>query len=247
MIKVCVCDDDVTIVDRINSVIDDLSKNNNIKTKVDVFYDGKTLIQNLEKNNSYYDVLFLDIEMNDMDGIETARQLRLRDEQVYIIYVTSHENYAIETFSVRPYQFVLKPFDDKVIEKYFMDVYEKILSCDENYGFKHKGTYYKILLKDVKYFESKNRSIVIHMVDGTTYEYYDILDKLEKKLSMFKMDFLRIHKSMLVNTRYITKKRYDQIELMDGEKLMISQLKRKEINEYYIKNAEEMMRNGINN
>ncbi|MBE5932586.1 MAG: response regulator transcription factor [Lachnospiraceae bacterium] len=247
MIKVCVCDDDVTIVDRINSVIDDLSKSNNIKTKVDVFYDGKTLIQNLEKNNSYYDVLFLDIEMNDMDGIETARQLRLRDEQVYIIYVTSHENYAIETFSVRPYQFVLKPFDDKVIEKYFMDVYEKILSCDESYGFKHKGTYYKILLKDVKYFESKNRSIVIHMVDGTTYEYYDILDKLEKKLSMFKMDFLRIHKSMLVNTRYITKKRYDQIELMDGEKLMISQLKRKEINEYYIKNAEEMMRNGINN
>ncbi len=247
MIKVCVCDDDVTIVDRICSVIDGISKQNNIITKVDMFYDGATLLRNLEKNNSYYDVLFLDIEMENMDGIETARQLRLRDERAYIIYVSSHENYAIETFSVRPYQFVIKPFEDKVIEKHFIDVYEKILSNDESYDFKHKGTYYKVLLKDVKYFESKNRSIDIHMEDGTVYEYYDILDKVEKKLCNTKMDFLRIHKSILVNSRYIAKKRYDHVELMNGEKLMISQTKRGEINEYYMRKAEEVMRNGINN
>lgn len=247
MIRVCVCDDDVTIVDRICSVIDSVSKQNNIKTKVDMFYDGATLIENLEKNNSYYDVIFLDIEMKNIDGIETARQLRLRDELAYIIYVTSYENYAIETFAVRPYQFVLKPFEDKIIEKHFMDVCEKILSNDESYDFKHRGTYYKVLLKDVKYFESKNRSIHIHMIDGTVYEYYDKLDKVENKLCNAKIDFLRIHKSVLVNSRYIVKKRYDQVELTSGEKLMISQTKRGEINEYYMRKAEEVMRDGINN
>lgn len=247
MIRVCVCDDDVTIVDRISSVIDKISKDNNMKAKVDVFYDGTTLMKNLEKNNSYYDVVFLDIEMKDMDGIETAKRLRLRDELAYIIYVTSYENYAIETFSVRPYQFVLKPFEDKVIEKHFMDVYERIISNDESYEFKHKGIYYKVLIKDVKYFESKNRSINIHMINDTVYEYYDKLDKVETKLSNSKIDFLRIHKSVLVNSRYIVKKCYDHVELINGEKLMISQAKRGEINIYYMKNAEKGMRDGINN
>lgn len=247
MIRVCVCDDDVTIVDRISSVIDKISKDNNIKAKVDVFYDGTTLMKNLEKNNSYYDVVFLDIEMKDMDGIETAKRLRLRDELAYIIYVTNYENYAIETFSVRPYQFVLKPFEDKVIEKHFMDVYERILSNDESYEFMYKATYYKVLLKDVKYFESKNRNINIHMIDGTIYEYYDKLDKVEKRFRSSKIDFLRIHKSILVNSRVIVKKRYNEVELVDGEKLMISEIKRKEINEYYMKKVEGVMRNGINN
>lgn len=247
MIKVCVCDDDETIVNRICSVIDSLSKKNNIISKVEIFYDGATLLNNIQNNNSYYDIIFLDIEMNNMDGIETAKRLRLRDELVHIIYVTSHENYAKDVFSVRPYQFVLKPFKDEIIEKYFLDVYEEIINNDEAFEFKHKGTYYKVLLKNIKYFESKNRSIEIHMIDGTVYEYYDILDKVEKKICNKKIDFLRIHKSILVNLKHITKKRYDYVELVNGEKLMISQTKRAEINERYMRNVEDMMRNGIDN
>lgn len=247
MIKVCVCDDDETIVNRICSVIDSLSKKNNIISKVEIFYDGATLLNNIQNNNSYYDVIFLDIEMNNMDGIETAKRLRLRDELVHIIYVTSHENYAIDAFAVRPYQFVLKPFKDEIIEKYFLDVYEKIINNDETFEFKHKGTYYKLLLKNVKYFESKNRSIEVYMTDGTIYEFYDRLDSVEKYLSNSKMDFLRIHKSILVNSRYIVKKRYDHVELTNGEKLIISQTKRGEINEYYMRKVEEVMRNGIDN
>ncbi|MBR3832880.1 MAG: response regulator transcription factor [Lachnospiraceae bacterium] len=247
MIKVCVCDDDVTIVNRISSVIDIISKKNNITSKVEIFYDGATLLNNLENNNSYYDVIFLDIEMNNMDGIETAKRLRLRDELAHIIYVTSHENYAKDVFSVRPYQFVLKPFKDEIIEKYFLDVYEEIINNDEAFEFKHKGTYYKVLLKNVKYFESKNRSIEVYMTDGTIYEFYDRLDSVEKYLSNSKMDFLRIHKSILVNSRYIAIKRYDHVELTNGEKLKISQTKRGEINEYYMRKVEEVMRNGIDN
>ncbi len=247
MIKVCVCDDDETIVNRICSVIERVSQENNIIAKVEIFYDGATLLTNIQNNNSYYDVIFLDIEMNNMDGIETAKRLRLRDELAHIIYVTSHENYAKDVFAVRPYQFVLKPFKDEIIEKYFLDVYEKIINNDETFEFKHKGTYYKLLLKNIKYFESKNRSIEIHMTDGTVYEYYDKLDKVEKMLCNTKIDFLRIHKSILVNSRHIAKKRYDYVELMNGEQLMISQTKRGEINEYYMRKVEDMMRNGIDN
>lgn len=245
MIKVCVCDDDVTIANRICLILERISKDRNIEIKIEVFYDGATLIQNLEKNNSYYDVVFLDIEMEDMNGIDTAKQLRLRDELAYIIYVTSHESYAIESFSVRPYQFVLKPFEDKVIEKYFMDVYEKVSSIDEYYEFKYNNVYYKLLLNDIMFFESEARRIIIHLKDGKKYEHYDRLDKVQQKVSSSKIDFLRIHKSTLVNSKYIKIKYQSEIELMNGKKLVISENKRKEINEHYIKKVEEKLRNGI--
>ncbi len=245
MIRVCVCDDDIEVVNRICGILDRISKNKDITMKVDAFNDGSSLLQKLDSNSSYYDVIFLDIEMKDMDGIETAKQLRKIDELAYIIYVSSYESYAIETFSVRPYQFVVKPFADEVIEKHFMDVYEKILTNDECYEFKFNNTYYKVLLKNIMYFESSARRIIIHLNDGKSYEYYDTLDKVEKKIENSRVDFLRIHKSTLVNSRFIKIKAQNEIQLMDGSVLAISEKKRNEINEHYMKRVEEKMRNGI--
>ncbi len=245
MIRVCICDDDELIANRISSIIDKLTEEKNISIIKDVYYNGASLVRSIEKNKSYYDLIFLDIEMEDMDGIEAAKQLRLTDELANIIYVTSYENYAIETFAVRPYQFVVKPFEDGVIEKHFMDVYERVLAdSDERFEFKFKNTFYKISIKDIKYFESRKRNVIINMNDGRVFEYYDVLDDVEKRLNNTKHDFLRIHKSILVNSRYIFKKRYNEIELSNGEKLLISQGKRKEINEKYIRKVEEIMRNG---
>lgn len=247
MIKVCVCDDDVTIANRICIILESLSREKSIEIKTDVFYDGITLIDNLGRYNSMYDIIFLDIEMKDLNGIETAKQLRLRDEFAYIIYVTSHENYAIETFSVRPYQFVLKPFKDEVIEKHFLDIYEKLSDVDEYFEFKYNKAYYKLHLNDIMFFESQARRIIIHIKDGKTYEYYDRLDNVKEKVNNSKSDFLRIHKSTLVNSKYIKIKSQNEVELMDGTILAISDNKRKEINEHYMKKVEERMRNGISN
>lgn len=248
MIRVCICDDDQLIANRISSIIDRLTEEKNISITKDVYYSGASLVRSIKKDNSYYDLIFLDIEMEDMDGIEVAKQLRLTDELANIIYVTSYENYAIETFAVRPYQFVVKPFEDEVIEKYFMDVYERVIAeSDECFKFSFKNTYYKVSLKDIRYFESRKRNVIINMNDGRVFEYYDVLDNVEKRLSATKHDFLRIHKSTLVNSRYIFKKRYNEIELSNGEKLLISEGKRKEINEKYMRKVEEIMRDGNNN
>lgn len=244
MIRVCICDDDVTITNKISTILDNISKTYNITMKVDMFYDGTTLMQNIQKTNSYYDIMFLDIEMKDMDGLETAKRMRDRDELAYIIFVTSYENYAIETFSVRPYQFVLKPFDDNVIEGHFMDIYNRLLSNDECFEFKFNNTYYKILLKDIMYFESEKRCIVIHMADGKKYVYYDRLDKIQNRINDSKLDFWRIHQSLLVNTRFIKIKKFSEIVLVDETVLQISEKKRVVINQQYMKNVEEIMRYG---
>lgn len=247
MIKVCVCDDDEIIANKISSIIDRISEERNINIKKDVYYNGNALLQSIENDNSYYDLIFLDIEMEDVNGIETAKRLRLRDELAYIIYVTSYENYAIETFAVRPYQFVLKPFEDEVIEKHFMDVYERVLLANnECFKFKFYNIHYKVMLKDIMYFESYRRSIIINMADGTEYKFYDKMDNVESLINNSKIDFLRIHQSILVNTRYIKVKRFNEIELMNGTTLQISENKRNIINQQYMKHVEEIMRDERN-
>ncbi len=243
MIKVCVCDDDETIVNRISSIMDRISEEKNINIKKDVYYSGKALVQSMESENIYYDLIFLDIEMDDINGIDTAKRLRLKDERTNIIYVTSYQNYAIETFAVRPYQFVVKPFPDQVIEKHFMDVYERVVSESEEYfKFKFSNVHYKLMLKDIMYFESCKRSIIVHLYDGTEYKFYDKINNVESMLSDSKFDFLRIHQSVLVNIKYIKIKRFGDVELMNGTTLLISENKRNKINHQYMKHVEEKMK-----
>ncbi len=247
MIKVCVCDDDELIANKISSIIDSLAEEKNIKIKKDVYYSGSAMVRGIENNNSYYDLIFLDIEMEDIDGIEAAKRLRLRDELANIIYVTSYQNYAIETFAVRPYQFVLKPFEDGVIEKHFMDVYERVLSdSEECFKFKFCNVHYKVLLKDIMYFESCKRSIIIHLSDGTKYKFYGKINNVENMLIDSKSDFLRIHQSILVNLKFIRIKRFSDIQLMNGTILQISENKRNIVNQQYVKHVEESMKDERN-
>lgn len=247
MIRVCICDDDELIANRISSIIDKLTEEKNINIKKDVYYSGSAMVRGMERNNSYYDLIFLDIEMKDMNGIETARRLRIIDELANIIYVTSYQNYAIETFSVRPYQFVLKPFEDEVIEKHFMDVYERVLSdSEECFKFKFCNVHYKVLLKDIMYFESCKRSVIIHLSDGTKYKFYEKINNVQDMLMDSKFDFLRIHQSILVNLKFIRIKRFSDIELMNGTILQISENKRNMVNQQYVKHVEESMKDERN-
>lgn len=116
MINVAICDDDVAMTGIIENMIREVCKNNFISVDTDIFWDGKRLVQSVE-NNMYYDIIFLDIEMKGEDGITVARRIRTIDRNVLIIYVTSHDSYMLEAFSVRPFRFLLKPVGKKEIEQ----------------------------------------------------------------------------------------------------------------------------------
>jgi DNA-binding LytR/AlgR family response regulator len=241
MLRVAICDDDNNIINELEKILNQIVVSKGIYIDIDSFSDGSRLINYIGINGQCYDIIFLDIEMNEMNGLQTAEKIRETDEFVYIIYITCHENYALEAFDVHPYQFILKPFDEIIIEKYFFSIYEKIISGEFFYNFKSHKDFYRVPLKDIIYFDSKRRLINVHMYDGTIYTYYDKLNDVEKKLKNSKLDFWRIHQSILVNTLYIRHKSFDSITLMDGEKYYISEDRRKHINELYIKLVEENM------
>lgn len=108
MLKIAICDDDVKMTGRLDTVLEEIAKRNFVKIDTEVFLDGGELEKAVEEK-MYFDIIFLDIEMGDEDGITAARKIRETDRNVLIIYVTSHESYMQESFSVRPFRFVVKP------------------------------------------------------------------------------------------------------------------------------------------
>lgn len=241
LIKIGICDDDVNFTTKLESMIYEIARENGIKVDVDVFFDGLPLLDNVMNSNVRYDMLFLDIEMKHLDGLKTASKIRELDELVYLIYITNYESYAIEAYEVRPFQFVLKPIEKETIQKYFLIIYEKICSGDMYFIYKYQKAYCKELFHNIMYFESDKRKVNIHLANGRIQSYYDKLSSIEEQLELRKVNFWRIHRSLLVNERYIRKKAYDHIVLHNGTVFYISEDRRKELNEQYATMIEKEM------
>lgn len=234
VLKIAVCDDDIDVVNIMDSILEDIAKTNNLSIETDCFFSGEKLLDHMKTNNVLYDLMFLDIEMEDMDGLKTAKCIREFNNIVYLIYVTSHEQYALDAYEVHPYQFIVKPITKEIVEKHLLSIYEILLSEKSYFEYMYKKNYYRILVNDIKYFESDKRVVKIYMQDGSFYIYYDKLDSIEEKLKGCKADFWRVHQSFLVNARFIRTKGHEYVELVDGVRCLISQDRRKDINRKYI-------------
>ncbi len=234
LIKIAICDDDIELTSQLETIIKNFARNQNIHIETDIFFNGKSFMEYIEKQHMLYDLVFLDIEMEGTGGMETAHWIRERDKTVIIIFVTHYTEYAIEAYEVHPFQFVVKPLNEEKICNYFKQAYEIITADGFYYEYKYKKDNYRVLINDIMYFESRMMIIYIYLKDGTKRQYYDKLDLIQKSLENTKADFWRIHKSILVNSRYIIIKSFNYIELPGGKKLSISEARRKEINEIYI-------------
>lgn len=241
MINIAICDDKVEFSNRLEEILIEIIKEENIQADIDIFQSGDELLDKLRTDKNYYDMIFLDIEMKGMDGLETAKEIRREDEITTLIYVTSHKSYAIEAYEVQPFRFLVKPIQKETFYDCFIKAYNKIIAGNFYFQYKYEKIYYKVLVSDILYFESEKRIIWIHLKDGSIRKFYDKLNNIEKQMKKEKVDFYRLHKSLLVNSRYITKKAYDYVELMNGRQLDISEERRKEINKLYAQAVEDDM------
>ncbi len=190
MLNIAICDDDIQITGKIERLLQDIAKRNFVDTEIEVFWNGKSLADAIAAGERY-DVIYLDIEMDKEDGISAARRIRTYDKNVRIIYVTSHESYMRESFEVRPFQFLVKPVTDKIMEKCFKSVYEDINSEDFYFRYSYQRMNHKVPIKDILYFESNKRKIFI-VTEQEILELYGKLNEIEETLKTCKISFLDI-------------------------------------------------------
>lgn len=224
--KVAICEDEPVICSQIQGFLEQIAEDLKVVCRIDCFFTGEELCE--EMKHQGYDLIFLDIELPKMNGMEAAKFIReeLEDEMVQIAYISAKQEYAMELFEFRPIHFLIKPLDrmklEKVVEKYL-----KITSQNQQiFTYKKRFDIYQLPISDILYFESKGRKITIVTRNGED-EFYGSLKEIESYIR--DRYFLWIHKSILVNYRYITKLTYEQAEMINGVKLPISQSRRVEI------------------
>ena len=235
-IKIAICDDINEMCVCIENKVEGILKNKSIGYEIDIFNSGEELCRMLDEIR--YDLIFLDIEFPKMDGIEIGKYIReiKKDNITQIVYVSGRKKYAMELFQVRPIDFIVKPLEDKQLER-VIDIYIDIMGGMKNF-FEYRKSYShkKVELYKIMYFIRDNRKVTV-VTSEEKDAFYESLEKVYERVKQY--DFLFIHKSYLINYRYIETIRYDSVTMTDGTELSISQSRRKEI-----RNGELNYKNG---
>ncbi len=226
MYHVGVCDDSVNICSFIEKCLLQKAGRENIVIKMETWYSGEELWSYLQTEDQI-DVLFLDIELLDMTGIEVAENIRkqLENWEIQIIYISGKTNYAQSLFKTQPMDFLVKPLDAEQIEEAF-DTARKIISKGmEKFEFQNGKEHYFVAYSQIVYFTSSGRTVNIITINGNR-GFYGKLKEISKNLPH---DFIIIHQSYIVNSKYIKRYVYETIELEDGTILPISKVYRKQV------------------
>lgn len=225
-INIAICDDEREICDYLESALTRILKEKSIHFNIDCYANGEELCEEMKYVS--YDLIFLDIELPNINGIGVAKYIRkqLHNEIIQIAYISSKSQYALDLFEARPINFLVKPLSDDELEK-IIDTFTLITNNDNKiFTFKFGRTYKKILLSDILYFSSSGRKITIITQTGQ-FEYYDSLENIYSQTK--DCNFLYIHKSFIVNYRFIKIYKYESVIMANDKEIPISQSHRKAI------------------
>ena len=148
------------------------------------------------------DILFLDIEMKQMNGMETAKNLRKRNSHTLLIFVTAYPDFVFQGYEVHAFHYILKPYEEHKIQAVLEQALEELGRDQEPYfALERKSGILKIPLKKVLAFSSDRRKVVIFLNDGSRPDFYGKLDEVESGLPDY---FVRCHNRHLVNLNFVS-------------------------------------------
>lgn len=236
MINIAICDDDKTFTGIVEQLLRRLANGHGIPINCEVFFDGSDLIKAVTEQQLYFDLIYLDIEMHDLDGIRTALSLRKLELPVLIVYVSIHEEYLKELFYAEPFRFLSKPIDETIFSEVFFSACERIRNRTGYFTFSYKRAINRIPLSQIIYFESNSRAITIHQPKWNAehfatqqIRFYGKMNDIEKRVTTLNGHFLRVHQSYLVNFDYIRTMSSTKLETLDGRIIQISEDRRREV------------------
>ena len=236
MINIAVCDDEKYISEKIEKMAADFFRKKNTDIFVVKYFSGEDLL----KSNERIDILFLDIGMQGMDGIETARRLRLQDYKGFLIFITVLKEMVFQSFEVQPFDYLVKPVQEEYFEKTMERLFSAMqdrLSPDKVNLLVQKGYESNIIsFQDIIFCEIIDRKVYLYLVSGEVIDYYERIENLEKKLDK---RFFRCHRSYLINLNHLKSYRNNTAYMADGKEIPVSRLRSREFSNVILQYMKE--------
>ena len=225
--RIAVCDDNQLDRDIIKDFLHTYMTSKSIPNTITEYENGMNLIYDIEEGR-YYDMVFLDIFMDQILGMDIARKLRNVGYTGNIVFLTSTAEFAVDSYEVEASGYLLKPHDYEKL----CGLLNRIIDRTNigHFQVSVRNTIYSIPFGEIVYVESRNNICILHRSDGSEYTIYKKLSEVELQLNESR--FLRCHQSYLVNMSYISKAD-SQFELTTGDVVLIRQRSQKEIRRIY--------------
>lgn len=223
MLNIAICDD--AQVDRqiLLSIINQLEESYQIKFIVTLFDCGEKLIAFLESSTIQIDLIFLDIYMNGLNGMETAIRIREKDKEVNIVFATASAGYAIEGYKVGAKGYILKPYNRtdiwKILGEIICQKRKQRMHKEKPFLLEWNSRVYSLHKEDIRYIESKGKEVWFYTNCHGKIVIKNTLNNIQENI---KDDiFLRCHRSFIVNLDYVKSIQKYEFTLYSGENVDI--------------------------
>lgn len=217
MIDIAICDDEAVIRGQLQHYI----KKNVTDSRIEIYATGEELLA----ANRNFDLVFLDIQMEGLSGMEAARSLRANNKDTIIIFVTGSKEYVFEAFDVSAFHYLLKPLAeeklDEILKRALEEVSRRKIQDKKQLLIQTRSRNYSLDQSTIFYLESRGKKVEIH-TPGETIEVYASISKLEEQMGS---SFYRCHRGYLVNLAYIAEYRTDRIRLSNGDEVYLAREK----------------------
>ena len=227
-LKIAICDDEQSQIEYITSLVSLWGAKEEHNCEIRTFMSAESFLFEYEDDKTY-DILLLDVEMKNMNGIELAKHIRKDKNRAEIIFITSHFEFVGEGYEVDALHYLIKPISAEKLTQVLTKAAEKISVEPPSVVISCEGETVKLYEADILYVESFLHYIVIHTKDK---EY-----KIKENISVFENrvsdDFYRIHRSYLVSLKHITRISRTSVNIGNTE-LPLSRGKYDDINRAFI-------------
>lgn len=195
MIKIGICEDNLLEAEKLKELV---TKFLFRFTEMEIlfFRDGQEIVNAISEKRFQVDLLFLDIHMQTMDGMETAQFIRKHGVDVDIIFTTISKEHVFEGYNYKAFAYCLKPIDEEKLQKDLERYIEEKGSCADCFNITVKNKEIRIPINKIIYFESDKRKITVHTLTDHI-EFYARMDEVENIVK--EKGFFRCHQSYMVN------------------------------------------------
>lgn len=198
--RIAICEDNEQELAHIGSLLTRYQQEHKVALTFTSFNCGSLLLDSL--SNHTFDLLFLDILMPGMTGISVAKEIRSRNKNVKIIFLTSSSEFAVESYRVNATNYLLKPITKEDLFPILDNLYLNDLKQEPVLYLKSEGNIFAIPFSEIVYLEVMNRRVRFYLINGTIREVFGYLADYETKL-LANQAFAKTHRSYIVNFQHI--------------------------------------------
>lgn len=207
---IAICDDSQTDADYIASLVEKWAQQEEVYIKLEHFPSAEAFLFHYAEDKTY-DILLLDVEMGEMNGVELAHTVRKENTAVQIVFVTGYSDYISAGYDVAALHYLMKPVNEEKLFTVLGRAKDMLIRQERRIVLTVSGEMVRIPLHEVRYVEVLGNYVTVHALRDYTVKM--TLGTIEKQMDE---TFFRTGRSYLINLDYIRRVSKTQVELLDG-------------------------------